>query len=177
MESASASDTDSDTTNTDFAELLKSVKEDGLALRDIDDADMNKQLCLAAVRQNGLALRWVPDNFMTQKVKLAAVRQNGLALQYAKIHDYHFGDDDDICYVAVQQNPEVFHYVPSWCRTSSLCALVPDVAKYFSPNIHYQYHEYTVVNGLVFEIDNHTGSEHCVGRVRSSVRACQGGVK
>jgi len=68
---------------------LKSVKEDGLYLRHIDENKLynREEVVLTAVSQNGLALGYVTDQSTLknrEQVVLAAVSQNGWALKYVK---------------------------------------------------------------------------------------------
>ena len=61
-------------------ELLKMVKENGYALKHIEE--QTKEICLEAVKENGYALGYVKEQ--TKEICIEAVKQNIDAIRYVK---------------------------------------------------------------------------------------------
>lgn len=69
---------------TEYQEVLATVQQDGLKLRDVDPKyKQDKDIVMAAVKQNGLALQYAKKFNDDADVVRAAVDQNDKALEYA----------------------------------------------------------------------------------------------
>ena len=87
--------------NLNGADALAAVKEDGFALRFVQN--QTEEICLAAVEEDWYALRFVRNQ--TEETCLAAVKENGFALQYVD------NQTEEICLAAVKQNGYALQYV------------------------------------------------------------------
>ena len=92
----------------DKKNALREVEENGLALRDMNDLNNDKEIVLAAVNQDGYALTFASDHLKNDKeVVLTAVQKDGTALSFASDH---LKNDKEVVLEAVQQQGSAINY-------------------------------------------------------------------
>ena len=62
--------------------FLVTVRENGLALKDMPEAFRTAELCLAAIEENGCALEDVPESIKTKEICDAALSQCADAIKF-----------------------------------------------------------------------------------------------
>lgn len=98
---------------------MLAVEQNGDALVSVPLALMTEELMWAAVNQNGSAIQFVPKDLRTEEMSLAAVRKDvsGTALGHV---NWSFRTEE-LCHIAVQNNPKALKDVPPEKRTAPLC--------------------------------------------------------
>ena len=98
------------------AENLALVKDNGMAIKHIKE--QSYELCLTAVRQDGYALKYVQNEFKTYDLCLAAVQQDGMALEFVLVQN------KEICLAAVRRDTQALKFVRDEFRCDELYAAV-----------------------------------------------------
>jgi len=95
------------------------LRQNGRALRYVQEDLRSEEMCRNAAAQNGLALAWVPKMLRDEEMCRFAVAQNGLALSDVpqKLRT------DEMCRIAVAQNGLSLRYAPQKPRTEELCRI------------------------------------------------------
>jgi hypothetical protein len=98
------------------------LSENGLALPYMSLNKQNEHLCKIAIKQNPVAIRYVLNQ--TPDLWLSSVSRNGLILEFIEpnVVDKMGSHYENICMVAIKNNPESFKFVDNKKhRTDKIC--------------------------------------------------------
>jgi hypothetical protein len=123
--------------NKTYELCIESVKQNGDALKYIDEQYQTEELCLIsvksngkniryvknkthdlcieAVKNNGMSLKYIDEQFQTEEICINAVKHNGIYLKYVINKTY------DICEIAIKNNGNALNYVHDQYKNEDLC--------------------------------------------------------
>jgi hypothetical protein len=98
-------------------QYLENVKNDGLALRDVPENQIDRNLCIVALKNNGEALEFVPEHFKDKELCSLAVECSWRALIFVPSSV----KDRDMCLTAVRHDGRALGKVPDELKDIEIC--------------------------------------------------------
>lgn len=126
--------------------LIRVVKLNGLALKNIPSDMRTQELCDAAIEQNGLALGNVPENIKDAEKCRKAVDNDGRAIRYVPPSIM----TQELAVLAVERNADAYLDVPKSLKTMLFnvlcCRANPSSIQHMDARFQAQAYAFAVVN-------------------------------